>query len=182
MARKETITKNDLLDAAFKMVQQEGIEEVTARKVANRAGCSTQPIFRIYSNMDELIGDLFHLATDFFEDYYNHYEKKTITPFVNLGMAYISFASEEKNLFRFLFLSETRYGKSLYELVNGNNAAVAKEVNAAKQNGCLDPSEMFMKMWIFIHGAACMTLTGDYDLSEEETLTLLKDSYTSFRN
>ena len=27
-----------------------------------------------------------------------------------------------------------------------------------------------MKMWIFIHGCACMVLTGDYDLTEEETI------------
>ena len=38
-----------------------------------------------------------------------------------------------------------------------------------------------MKMWIFIHGAACMTLTGDYDLSEEETIQMLKDSYQAYR-
>ena len=24
-----------------------------------------------------------------------------------------------------------------------------------------------MKMWIFIHGAACMSLTGDYDLTDK---------------
>lgn len=38
-----------------------------------------------------------------------------------------------------------------------------------------------MKMWIFIHGAACMSLTGDYDLQEEETIQMLKDSYQAFR-
>ena len=34
-----------------------------------------------------------------------------------------------------------------------------------------------MKMWIFIHGAACMTITGDYDLPEAETKRLLLESY-----
>ncbi len=36
-----------------------------------------------------------------------------------------------------------------------------------------------MKMWIFIHGCACMVLTGDYDLTEEETIDLLEDIYKS---
>ena len=37
-----------------------------------------------------------------------------------------------------------------------------------------------MKMWIFIHGAACMSLTGDYDLSDRESLELLERSYRAF--
>ncbi len=36
-------------------------------------------------------------------------------------------------------------------------------------------------MWIFIHGAACMTLTGDYDLQEEDTIKLLEESYNAFQ-
>ena len=30
------------------------MEEVTARKLADAAGCSTQPIFRAYQNMEEV--------------------------------------------------------------------------------------------------------------------------------
>ena len=41
---------------------------------------------------------------------------------------------------------------------------------------------MFIQMWIFIHGAACMALTGDYDLQEEDTIKLLEESYNAFQN
>ena len=58
MARKESVTKNDILEAAFSILQEEGIEQVTARKLAARANCSTQPIFRIYKNINELIEEL----------------------------------------------------------------------------------------------------------------------------
>ena len=37
-----------------------------------------------------------------------------------------------------------------------------------------------MRMWIFIHGSACMTLTGDYDLSVAQTLSVLKQVYGQF--
>ena len=47
MARKETITKEDIIQAAFEILQEEGIEQVTARKLAAKANCSTQPIFRV---------------------------------------------------------------------------------------------------------------------------------------
>ena len=38
MARKESITKNDIINAAFAILQEEGIEQVTARKLAAKAG------------------------------------------------------------------------------------------------------------------------------------------------
>ncbi len=182
MARKERITKNDILNAAFQMVRKEGISQVSARTLAAKAGCSTQPIFRVYKNMEELGEELFTKATEFFGTYYEEFPKKNDTPFVNLGLAYICFAQEEQNLFRLLFLSENRHGKSLYDMLNGKNGNVVKEINNAKFYGCKNPSEMFMKMWIFIHGCACMSLTGDYDLQEEDTIKLLEDSYSAFQN
>lgn len=32
----------------------------------------------------------------------------------------------------------------------------------------------------FIHGAACMSLTGDYDLTDQQTMQLLEHSYYAF--
>ncbi len=182
MARKETITKNDILSAAFEMARAEGFGQVSARTLAAKAGCSTQPIFRVYKNMEELGDDLFMKAMEFFSSYYEQFPKQNNTPFVNLGLAYIRFSQEEQNLFRLLFLSENRHGKSLYDMLNGKNGAVVREINSAKIFGCKDPSGMFMKMWIFIHGAACMTLTGDYDLQEEDTIKLLEECYGAFQD
>lgn len=181
MARKESITKDDIVNAAFAILQEEGIEQVTARKLAAKANCSTQPIFRVYKNMEELVEELFGKACDFFGDYYQQFQRQTVTPFVHLGFVYIKFAEEHKRLFQFIYLSEKRFGRSMYDLVNGTEGYVSREIQTAASQGCQNASELFMKMWIFIHGAACMTLTGDYDLSENETIQMLKDSYQAFR-
>ena len=181
MARKETVTKTILLDAAYAMLMEEGIGEVTARKLAAKANCSTQPIFRIYNNMEELYVDLFAKACDNFQEYYVSFPKATVVPFVNLGLAYILYAQNYPNVFRFLFLSNERYGRSLYDMINGQTANVSKEIQSAKSQGASNAQDLFMKMWMFIHGAACMSLTGDYDLTEDETMAMLKDAYASFR-
>ena len=180
MARKETITMQMILDTAFAMTREEGFVNVTARKVAAKAGCSTQPIFRVYKNMDELWNAVYGKAAGFFQDYYSLYPRIGKAPFVNLGMAYIAFAREEKHLFELLFVSDIPNKKSMYELLNGASGNVVYEISMAKAAGCPDPSDLFMKMWIFIHGAACMTLTGDYDLSDVQTLELLERSYQAF--
>jgi len=180
MARKESITINDILNTAFEMTRNEGFKNVTARKVAASAGCSTQPIFRVYKNMEELWEAVYVKAVDYFQDFYSQSAKVSDAPFVDLGMAYISFAMKEKNLFRLLFVEEIAFGKSLYEVLNGSTGNVIKEINSAKEMGCGKPQDMFMRMWIFIHGAACMSLKGDYDLSMDETKKLLEESYKSF--
>ena len=162
------------------MVKQEGIEQVTARKLAAKAGCSTQPIFRAYENMEELYLELFRKANAYFSFYYERVPKDQEEPFVNLAYAYIQFAREEKNLFRFLFLPERSYGKSTYEVLNGEKGNVLVEFDTAKKVGCKNVGDLFTKMWIFVHGAACMTITGDYDLNDEDTVKLLKEIYHSF--
>ncbi len=185
MARKESITIQMILDTAFEMTKEEGFTNVTARKVAAKVGCSTQPIFRVYKNMEELWDAVYERAACFFQDYYSLYPRMGRTPFSNLGMAYIAFAREESHLFELLFANQGAEGtslnrKSMYELLNGPEGNVVHEVGLAKAAGCKAPSDLFMKMWIFIHGAACMSLTGDYDLTERETLELLENCYNSF--
>ena len=179
MARKEMISKQMILDAAFQMAREEGLANITARKLAERAGCSTQPIFRTYQNMDLLIDEVYERAIQFFQDYYSLYPRLSSTPFSDLGMAYIAFAREEKELFRILFVPEKRK-KGLYELLNGKTENVKTELQAAAAAGGPDPGALFMKMWIFIHGAASMSLTGDYDLSDQETREMLESAYHSF--
>ena len=168
MARKESITINDILETAFQMTKEEGFMQVTARKVAARAGCSTQPIFRVYKNMEELWQAVYTRAVLYFQEYLKRAESRSKTPFVDLGMAYISFAMAEKHLFELLFVSKGSVQKEMYEIAK-----------AAAQN-CRNAGDLFMKLWIFIHGAACMSLTGDYDLKEDETLRLLEEAYRSF--
>lgn len=180
MARKISVTKDMLINAAFEITKEEGLREVTARKLASKAGCSTQPIFRIYSGMDELGDEVFTLAIDDFSAFYTNYPSKSEVPFVNLGMAYIEYASESPRLFQLLFLDEKRCDATLFGILNGKTGALHKEINKATATGVKNPGDIFMKMWIFIHGAASMVITKDYDLSMEETLGLLETAYKSF--
>jgi len=180
MARTVSVTKENLLDAAINIVKTEGAEALTARRLAKEAGCSTQPIFRVYSGMEELCEEVFGIVIKIYSDYCAEFKSCSDVPFVDLGLAYIGFAGEYKELFRMLFVSDNRYGKSLYELLNGENGFVKAQMNKASQMGCKDGQFLFMKMWMFIHGSACMALTGDYDLDSEATKNLLEEAERAF--
>ena len=180
MARKVSVTKESIIDSAFLIASEEGLPQVTARRLAAKIGCSTQPIFRVYTGMDKLYDEVYEKAISCFQQYYKEFPIIDSTPFVNLGLAYIQFAATKPHLFRMLFLGDKREGKSLYDLLNGESGAVVREISKANAAGCTNASELFMEMWIFIHGAASMSTTGDYDLDKEETVNLLIKTYHAY--
>lgn len=180
MARKEVITKSKIRESAFLMLKERGIAEITARKLADYAGCSTQPIFRNYINMDDCIKDVFEDALLYFDKFYAESDKGSYVPFVNLGLAYISFAEKEPNVFSYLFMRKNPYDMNLYGILNGRTGSVITEMNKAREDGVGSPEQIFMKMWMLIHGAACMVITGDYDLTATQTRLQLEDAYKAF--
>lgn len=58
MSATKKITKDMIVDAALEIFRAEGFDAVTSRRVAFKLGCSTQPIYFEYKNMDELKNDI----------------------------------------------------------------------------------------------------------------------------
>lgn len=181
MARKEQISKQMILDGAFDLLRSQGVEMLTARKLATHIGCSTQPIFRVYQNMEELQADVFALAKKFYEDYCLKYQSVSDVPFVDLGLCYIEFARDELNLFKLLFLTRHDDENTMYDLINGGeNGFVIKQLRKIKNLDMNKAGDIFMKVFIFMHGMACMAICGELDLSKEEVLPTLTDAVKGF--
>ena len=54
MPARKKIEKENIIDTCLKITRREGIDALNARKVAKALGCSTQPLFYYYENMDEI--------------------------------------------------------------------------------------------------------------------------------
>lgn len=181
MARKEQISKQMILDGAFELVREQGMEMLTARKLATHIGCSTQPIFRVYNNMEELAGEVFVKAKNFYEEFCLNFPYENDFPFIDLGLCYISFAKEELNLFKLLFLTPHDDDNTMYDLINGaKQGFVIKELRRIKNLDMNKAGDIFMKVFIFIHGMACMAICGELDLTKEEILPTLKETIEGF--
>ena len=55
MARTIKYSKEDILGKSVDFIKMYGYSKLTVRELANYIGCSTQPIFRLFSNMDLFI-------------------------------------------------------------------------------------------------------------------------------
>ena len=54
MPKSTTITKEIIIKTAFEIARKEGFAVLSARNIAKQIGCSTQPIYWSYKNMDDL--------------------------------------------------------------------------------------------------------------------------------
>ena len=180
MARKEQISKQMILDGAFDLVRTQGIEMLTARKLAAHISSSTQPIFRVYTNMEELSNEVFDRAKQYYEQFCLEFEQTNEIPFVDLGLCYISFAKKELNLFKLLFLT-AHDENTMYDLINGaENGFVIKQLRRIKNLDMNKAGDIFMKVFIFMHGMACMAICGELDLTTEEILPTLQETIEGF--
>ena len=60
MSTKIKVQKEDLIKGAVKIIRNKGIEELSARNLAKIVGCSTQPIFRLFENMEDLKSNVYN--------------------------------------------------------------------------------------------------------------------------
>ena len=101
MPKKPTTTREEMIEGAFQLVRREGFSVLTVRRLAQELGCSTQPIMYQFPEL-EMLKDAVYERTDKFHTEYILEDED----FLEIGLRYIRFASEESNLFRFLFQSQ----------------------------------------------------------------------------
>ncbi|MCM1428136.1 MAG: TetR family transcriptional regulator, partial [Eubacterium sp.] len=105
MPPKAKISKEMVIDAAFEVARAEGAENVNARTVAQKLGCSTQPVMYHFATIEELKRAAYEKADAYHTEYLMNIREKQESVMLGIGINYIRFAVEEPNLFRFLFQS-----------------------------------------------------------------------------
>jgi len=172
------IDKATALQAAYELVRSDGPSAVTARNLARRLGCSTQPIFRIWRSMDELKRDLFTYANAQFAEYLMRPSTEG-NQFLGVGLRYVQYAKEEPNLFAMMFMSGAVESDNLVELFTSGagNIEIMKMIPAFA--GCTSEQiqDLFAKIAIFTHGMACLVATNDIPFAPATVSALLTDIF-----
>lgn len=174
MPPKQKLTKDAITSAALDLVRQKGVDALNARELAKTLGASTQPIFTQFASMKEVKDAVIAKAWDHYlamrdEDM----ARGKYPPYKASGMNYIRFASEEKELFKLLFMRDRRE-----EAPSENEADDMASTVADMMEFPLDTARRFhLTMWIYVHGIATMIATDYFSFSEEEISTLISDAF-----
>ena len=178
MPPRNKVAKRDILNAAVEMIRAG--EPLNARALAQRMGCSTQPIFSNYASMEALRADVIAAALERYHGYLaESMGSGAHPPYKASGMGYIRFALEEKELFKLLFMRDRSgevIGEDLEEV--GPIIALIQE----KTGMSFERSRLFhLEMWLYVHGIATMLATGYLPWTMEDISAMLTDAFEGLR-
>lgn len=121
MSATKKITKDMIVDAALEIFRAEGFDAVTSRRVAFKLGCSTQPIYFEYKNMDELKNDIVKKVVGQFNEIFSSVSnegKEEPDEFVyrSFGLSFLKFVQADPFVFRQIYIVDGKIGRQVDNL------------------------------------------------------------------
>lgn len=121
MSATKKITKDMIVDAALEIFRAEGFDAVTSRRVAFKLGCSTQPIYFEYKNMDELKNDIVKKVVGQLNEIFSSVSnegKEDPDEFVyrSFGLSFLKFVQADPFVFRQIYIVDGKIGRQVDNL------------------------------------------------------------------
>lgn len=171
-------TRDAVLHAACQLMRREGMKALNARAIAKELGGSTQPIFRLFTNMEDLHRELILYVARQFQAHAEADMAQSDSPYIQLCTTYLLYGRDEPELFKLLFMrdrvSEGQYSdQTNFDLV----------FNILKKETPLDDEtalRFFERTWLFIHGLAVCIATKYIPCQDERYLiSMVKEAYNA---
>ena len=178
MSARRKIQKEDIIQESVSIVAKEGINALNARKIAKKLGCSTQPLFYIYENMDDLKKDVMNEIVKIFDIEVLKSETGQLE-YKDIGINYIRFAKEEPELFKIMFNRKINEGAFDFIDLTGSAKTILETIS--KQTGMSneDAKQFHLRMWLYVNGIASLAANQTVEFNDGEIAELLKDQYVS---
>lgn len=171
-------TRDAVLHAACQLMRREGIEALNARAIAKELGGSTQPIFRLFTNMEDLHRELILYVARQFQAHAEADMAQSDSPYIQLCTTYLLYGRDEPELFKLLFMRD-RISEGQYSDQTNFNLVF----NIIKKETPLDDEtalRFFERTWLFIHGLAVCIATKYIPCQDERYLiSMVKEAYNA---
>ena len=178
MPPRAKITKDMVVDAAFEIARTEGAEQINARTVSQKLGCSTQPVMYHFATIEDLKRAAYEKTDQFHTGYLMNVGEQSDDLLLGIGRNYIRFAIEEPNLFRFLFQSGYAVENSLPEMFDseGLKPLIAAMQEASGMNET-QMKEVFLTIAMVAHGYASIIANNSLEYDESVISVHLQRAY-----
>ncbi len=104
MGPRTVFTRDQVIEAGIDLIRHKGAEQLTVRHIADHIGSSTQPLYRLYKNINDIEKNITAAAVSMmFDKMISRNDRES--SFLGIGIGFIEFAIQEPNLFKYLFFS-----------------------------------------------------------------------------
>ena len=149
-------SRDAVLNAAYQLVRREGPHAFNARAVARELGGSTQPIFRLFSGMDELKQAVVERALRSWTQSLQERIPHSAFPYLSIGMSYLLFARDEPQLFKLLFMRDRVSDGSCTDYnFNWGVPMIEDSINVDVETA----RKLYEANWLYCHGLAVSIAT-----------------------
>lgn len=174
MPTKIRISKDMILDTAFEIVRQEGMEKLSNRELASKLKCSIRPIYYQFENVEEMQKELYMKIEQYFYKFLLDNMIEGIPQYKQVGINYIKFAKKEKKLFQTLFMTDTGLTPDAFVAKDGEEyKEIEKLIKISANLKEEDIKDFHTKMWIFCHGIATLVANDTIKLTDSQIQDLL---------
>ena len=175
MPPKAKYTKEEIVNKAFEMAREKGIDAVVARELGKELGTSSSHIFTAFKNMEELHSEVRKVAMQEFEACVK--DALNYTPaFKYVGMKMIEFAMKEPKLFQLLYMREHDGNETYAMLINELGDTVEVCINIMEKDYDLSRAEaelLFRQAWLHTFGICVLVAGKVCKISPEEISEML---------
>ncbi len=178
MPRSVQITKEKILAAAIDILIRDGYYAVNIKSIAKELKCSTQPIAWQYGNMDNMREALTQEAVIYANQKMMPTSTNCIEAFWQIGYAYINLAFDTPNLFRFVYMGESKnYCRGGFNsiLTDKGNAALIDKLYQYLNISREQADMLFQRMLVYTHGIVSLVVAGVLNCSKEQVYSIVKD-------
>ena len=173
MPPKAKITKEMIINAAYEILRDSGAESINARNIAERLGCSTQPVLYVFKTMDEIREQVYEKADQYHSEYLMQMSESDTNPMTAIWKNYIRFSVREKNLFRFLFQSNAFSGRMQGLVENENLLPILQAMGSQMGMEAAEVKKFFAALYYPVHGIASLLANNSMEYDEDELETVL---------
>lgn len=183
MPATKKVSKEEIMDAAVDVLREGGFDSINARSVAKKLGCSTQPIYLSFQNMEELKAAMSERAIamhtqhvreilrkqDDKDSCYSHYSR-----YSSYGMGFVKFAAEEKQMFRWLYLDGKQFGPYQNDVLLPEIIRVMVEEFGYKEEIA---EKLHRDMTYYSYGLAILANTDHLHMTDTELLEAFRREF-----
>lgn len=175
MGPKIRYTREQIIDAAFDIAREEGMDNVTTRKIAEKIGSSVAPIYVNFASSEEILSALVERIITVSRRLLA--EEQSGDPFGDIGRASLRFAAEYSVLFRDLVMKNRRFMGNYNQQIEPYLIAEMQKDPKMQGLSRAELKTILLKMKIFQLGLSMMVanslLPPDYGM--DEAMELLAD-------
>lgn len=175
MARKIKFTQKLILEKTKEFINKKGIEQMNARDLCKYIGCSTQPLFKNFENMEGLKVSLKKYLHDYYDEFINKIINKDDYLFT-ISYAYALFSYRESNIFKALFMSDLAGTRTIEEVLNSpKNIDTIKSIPNQYGLTKKQSEKLYRDVRFYTHGLSCQIACKSILLDEIEIKKLINN-------